>query len=138
MGPKVKYIFIIVIFLLVSILAGCTSKNTIDKDKLDSMVEDLVNETNLAIANEDIKKARQVWSEVTELSIKAKDYKEISEAIEKLSTNYVKLITYLETGEDYLLNDFRKEFSIALEELKSILYTLTEEGEEKAEKPFFL
>lgn len=138
MNAKKKYVFILVTLLLISLMAGCSSKNTIDKDKMDSMIESLVKETEIAITNKDIKKARKVWSEVTELSIKAKDYKEISEAIEKLSTNYVKLITYLETGEEYILNDFNKEFEVALKELKNILYSLTEESKEKAEKPFFL
>lgn len=126
MNPKAKYVFIIIIVLLVSLLMGCTSENTIDKDKLDSIIETFVKETDTAIANKDIKKARKVWSEVTKLSIQAKDYKEISESIEKLSTNYVKLITYLETGENYLLNDFRKEFDVALEELKGNIYSMAE------------
>lgn len=125
MNPKAKYVFIIIV-LLVSILTGCTNKNTIDKDKMDSIIESFVKETNTAIANKDIKKARKVWSEVTKLSIQAKDFKEISESIEKLSTNYVKLITYLETGENYLLNDFQKEFDIALEELKGNIYSMAE------------
>lgn len=136
MNAYKKYIYIIfIIFAL--LISGCTDKNTIDKNKMDSMIDNFVKETNSAIANKDIKKARKVWSEVTELSIKSKDYKELSESIEKLSTNYVKLITYLETGEEYLLNDFRKNFEVSLEELKNILYSLTEEGKKTAEKPLF-
>lgn len=137
MNVKKKCIFIIAILLIVVFLTGCTSENTIDKEKMDSMIDNFVKETDMAIQNKDIKKARKVWSEVTELSIKAKDYKELSESIEKLSTNYVKLITYIETGEEYLLKDFRKDFDVALEELKNILYSLTDESKEKAEKPLF-
>lgn len=137
MNVKKKCIFIIAILLIVVFLTGCTSENTIDKEKMDSMIDNFVKETDMAIQNKDIKKARKVWSEVTELSIKAKDYKELSESIEKLSTNYVKLITYIETGEEYLLKDFRKDFDVALEELKNILYSLTDESKKKAEKPLF-
>ncbi|NCC80663.1 MAG: hypothetical protein EOM04_00110 [Clostridia bacterium] len=137
MNAKKKCIFIIAILLIVVFLTGCTSKNTIDKEKMDSMIDNFVKETDMAIQNKDIKKARKVWSEVTELSIKAKDYKDLSESIEKLSTNYVKLITYIETGEEYLLKDFRKDFDVALEELKNILYSLTDESKKKAEKPLF-
>ena len=137
MNAKKKCIFIIAILLIVVFLTGCTSENTIDKEKMDSMIDNFVKETDMAIQNKDIKKARKVWSEVTELSIKAKDYKELSESIEKLSTNYVKLITYIETGEEYLLKDFRKDFDVALEELKNILYSLTDESKKKAEKPLF-
>jgi vancomycin resistance protein YoaR len=137
MNANKKNIFILSVVLIIVFLTGCTSKSTIDKEKMDSMIDTFVKETDTAIQNKDIKKARKVWSEVTELSIKAKDYEELSESIEKLSTNYVKLITYIETGEEYLLNDFRKEFDVALEELKNILYSLTEEGKKKAEKPLF-
>lgn len=137
MNVKKKCIFIIAILLIVVFLTGCTSENTIDKEKMDSMIDNFVKETDMAIQNKDIKKARKVWSEVTELSIKAKDYKDLSESIEKLSTNYVKLITYIETGEEYLLKDFRKDFDVALEELKNILYSLTDESKKKAEKPLF-
>ncbi len=137
MNVKKKCIFIIAILLIVVFLTGCTSENTLDKEKMDSMIDNFVKETDMAIQNKDIKKARKVWSEVTELSIKAKDYKELSESIEKLSTNYVKLITYIETGEEYLLKDFRKDFDVALEELKNILYSLTDESKKKAEKPLF-
>ena len=137
MNANKKNIFILSVVLIIVFLTGCTSKSTIDKEKMDSMIDTFVKETDTAIQNKDIKKARKVWSEVTELSIKAKDYEELSESIEKLSTNYVKLITYTETGEEYLLNDFRKEFDVALEELKNILYSLTEEGKKKAEKPLF-
>lgn len=136
MNAKVKYLFIL-ICLLIYLLVGCTSKNTIDKEKMDSMISNFVKETESAIENKDIKKARKVWSEVTELSIKAKDYEELSESIEKLSTNYVKLITYIETNEEYLLKDFRKNFDEALKELENILYSLTEENKKKAEKPLF-
>ncbi len=138
MEAKEKYIFLtIVVFILLIFSTGCTDKNTLDKDKMDSMIDDFVEETNLAIETKDIKKAREVWSKVTELSIKAKDYKDISESIEKLSTNYVKLITYLETGEEYLLSDFKKDFNVALDELKDVLFSLTEESKKKAEKPLF-
>ena len=127
MNAKKKYVFIVLLFFLFSLLGGCAEKNSLDKDKLDSMIEGVVKDTNSAIANKDIKKARDVWSKVTELSIKAKDLKELSESIEKLSTNYVKLIAYLETNEEYLLEEFKKEFDLALKELREVVYSLTEE-----------
>lgn len=65
-----KYILIILILLLV-FSTGCSDKNILDKDKLDIMIENYVKETDIAIANNDIKKARKVWSELTELSIRA-------------------------------------------------------------------
>lgn len=125
-----KYILIILILLLV-FSTGCSDKNILDKDKLDIMIENYVKETDIAIANNDIKKARKVWSELTELSIRAKDNSDLSESVEKLSTNYVKLITYLESGEDNLLADFRKDFDDALDYLKETIESLS--GDSKKE-----
>ena len=124
MKESKKSIFLILILLLV-FAAGCTDKDILDKDKLDTIIDNYVKETNTAIENSDIKKARKVWSELTELSIKAKDYDELSESVEKLSTNYVKLISYLETNEDYQLANFRKDFDNALDELKDIIESLS-------------
>ncbi len=124
MKESKKYIFVLLIMLLV-FAAGCSDKNTLDKDKLDTIIDNYVKETNIAIANNDIKKARKVWSELTELSIRAKDYSELSESVEKLSTNYVMLITYFETNEEQQLANFRKDFDDSLNQLKDIIESLS-------------
>lgn len=126
MIPSRKYVLILVLLLVVSLLVtGCNGRGGINKDRLDAMINALVTETNEAIEKKDINKARDVWSKVTELSIKAKDYDDIAESLEQLSTNYVKLIAYLETGEAYLLRDFQKEFEISVEVLKENVHELT-------------
>ena len=131
MKPIKKYMVVLLSLFLVSVLlTGCIGgKNTLDKDKMDALIDAHIRDTELAISQKDMKKARDVWSKVTELSIRAKGqgYDDLAASIEKLSTHYVKLITYIETGEAYLLQDFRKEFEVSVKELRDQVYKLTEE-----------
>ncbi len=127
MEPKSKHVYVLIVILVVSVLVmGCNGRNSLDQDRLDAMINSLVIDTNEAIERKDIKKARDVWSRVTELSIQTRNLEDISDSLEKLSTNYVKLITYLETNEEYLLEDFKKEFNLTLEILKGHVHELTE------------
>ena len=115
------FIFLIIIVLLLS-LTGCSNSEKVKREVMPSLIEKVVKETQKAIKQKDGKLARDIWSDVTEYSMKANELgdEELSEALKRLATTYVKLIEYCDSGEEDLLKVFNLEFAKALEKVKNI------------------
>lgn len=117
-----KKFFILVILICFSLFTfGCKESNKVERDVLPQLVEEVVNDTKKAILEKDVKLARETWSKVTEYSMKANEYgdEELSAALSKLATTYVKLIEYCESGDENLLDVFNMEFAKALDKMEN-------------------
>ena len=122
--PKMirKFLLLSIMLCLVIGLLGCQDSEEVKREIIPSLTDKFITETQKAIDKKDGKLARDIWSNVTECSIKAGDYgdQELSEAIKILATTYVQLIEYCETEEDAILKTFNQDFEKALESIKSI------------------
>jgi len=115
---KLLILFLIVSFSLFTF--GCSDSEKVQRDVIPKLVDKVVSDTKKAILEKDVKLARETWSKVTEYSVKANEYgdEELSEALSRLATTYVKLIEYCESGEENLLKVFNMEFAKALDKIK--------------------
>jgi len=117
---KVLTFLLILTFTLVCF--GCNNAEKVKREVVPQIIEKVKNDTQKAILEKDVKLARETWSNVTEYSVKANELgdKELSEALSRLATTYVKLIEYCESGEENFLKAFNLEFAKALEKIKSV------------------
>jgi uncharacterized protein YccT (UPF0319 family) len=118
---KSKKTFILMILICFSLFTfGCMQSEKVQRDVIPKLVEQIVNDTKKAILEKDVNLARETWSKVTEYSVKANEYgdEELSAALSKLATTYVKLIEYCESGDSTLLDAFNMEFSKALDQME--------------------
>ncbi|MFZ5943302.1 MAG: hypothetical protein ACOYVD_04285 [Bacillota bacterium] len=116
---KLLCVFLILSFSLFTV--GCSNSEKVKRDVVPKLIEKVVSDTQKAILEKDVKLARETWSRVTEYSVKANELgdKELSEALSRLATTYVKLIEYCESGEKNFLESFNMEFAKALDKIKN-------------------
>ncbi|NLT95091.1 MAG: hypothetical protein GXW85_06075 [Clostridia bacterium] len=117
---KKGLVFLIIVCISLFTL-GCKDSEKVERDVIPKLIEEIVNDTKQAILKKDVQLARETWSKVTEYSVKANEYgdKELSAALSKLATTYVKLIEYCESGDESLLEIFNMEFAKALDKMES-------------------
>ncbi|KJS21182.1 MAG: hypothetical protein VR72_11920 [Clostridiaceae bacterium BRH_c20a] len=117
---KLLIIFFIISFSLFTF--GCSDSEKVKREVIPKLVDNIVGDTQKAILERDGKLARETWSKVTEYSVKANELGdiELSEALSKLATTYVKLIEYCESGEKNFLEVFNFEFAKALDKIKNV------------------
>lgn len=116
-----KYVILVISIIMLAFLPGCSEdKDKFKEELLPDLVDDFKEETDLAIKNKDIELAREVWSDITEYSVIAKQDgdEDISEKLENLASSYVKLIDYCENNDEDSLNEFNDDYDVALEFLK--------------------
>ncbi|MDK2823845.1 MAG: hypothetical protein PWQ67_2726 [Clostridia bacterium] len=111
---------LIVVFSLFTF--GCDDSEKVKREVVPKLIEKVVSDTQKAILEKDVQLAREIWSKVTEYSVKANELgdKELSEALGRLATTYVKLIEYCESGEENFLKVFNMEFAKALDKIKNV------------------
>ncbi|KJS85717.1 MAG: hypothetical protein JM58_07940 [Peptococcaceae bacterium BICA1-8] len=117
--------FLIILFIISFSLFtfGCSGDSEkVKREVLPKLVDKIVGDTQKAILEKDGKLARETWSKVTEYSVKANELGdiELSEALSRLATTYVKLIEYCESGEENFLKVFNFEFAKALDKIKNV------------------
>lgn len=123
MRKLVGKIFILSLIVSFSLFVfGCSDSEKVKREVVPKIVEKVVSDTKKAILEKDVKLAREIWSKVTEYSVKANEYgdEELSEALSKLASTYVKLIEYCESGEENLLKVFDAEFAKALDKINNV------------------
>lgn len=122
MRKLAEMLFILIIIISFSLFTfGCSDSEKVKRDVIPKLVDKVVSDTQKAILEKDVKLARETWSKVTEYSVKANEYgdTELSEALSRLATTYVKLIEYCESGEENLLKAFNTEFAKALDKINN-------------------
>jgi len=122
---KIRVRNILIIFFIITyslFLFGCSDSEKVKREVIPTLVDNIVGDTQKAILEKDGKLARETWSKVTEYSVKANDLgdEELSEALSRLATTYVKLIEYCESGEENFLIVFNLEFAKALDKIKNV------------------
>ncbi len=102
------------------IITACEN-GTLDKPELiDKLLDDTITATQNVIKEHDIKKAREIWGQISEYGVKAKELEktEMAEDLNKLAATYAYLIEYFETKDPAKLDTFNKNFDLAIEQLK--------------------
>ena len=122
-----RALILVLIFSILTFSSGCSGEG-FDSEIIPTLVEKVVDDTEKAISTRDVNLARETWSKVTEYSVKAQelDNEKISKSLSCLTSTYVKLIEYCETGDENLLNAFNAEFTKALEKFKEMMDNIEE------------
>lgn len=123
-----KFIILLLSLLLSLTLMGCENEE-IDKDLLANTISKFENNTQKAIEEKNSQLARDIWSEITEYSIKAEKLADenLNNTLTTLASTYVKLVKYCETGDEDTLKEFKSDFQKASHELEEILQVMDKE-----------
>jgi hypothetical protein len=109
-----------VIWTITSLLSACAGAPADKIDTVSHLVEKVDALTQDAIRQKDIEKVRDVWSQISELSVSLGDhgYDDEAEAVEQLAATYMYLIDYMQTGQAESFIQFETGYSAALSYLK--------------------
>lgn len=111
--------------LVVFFLAGCEEKMVFDNpETMSKLTDKTVQLTEKAIVDKDIKLARDLWGQISEYGITAKEMgnNDLAVSLDKLACTYPYLVDYLMTGEQQKLDHFNTTFRKAIEELKTVSF----------------
>lgn len=106
--------------LLLVLLTGCNTEKFNNPDLIQKMLDKTTETTEQAIEKKDIKIARNLWAQISELGIKVDESgeKKLAESIGKMASTYVYLVDYIEKNDDIQLKIFNEKFGQAIDELK--------------------
>jgi|GEM_PF-2418740 len=108
-------------FLLIALLfMGCAGQSVEKPEQVLKLIDTAVKITEQAAKDKDIKLAREVWTQISEYGVKAKELekKELADSLGKLASTYVYLVSYIETGDNNQLTIFRNSFEQAVAQLR--------------------
>lgn len=116
---------VILSVLLVTMLfmsTGC-DKNKVEKSAVNDFIDSRINGTISAMDERDVKTARNIWSDLSELSVSLQNQgeNELSADVAALAMSYEKLVSYCNNGDEKYLNSFKKDFQTASENLAPAL-----------------
>ncbi len=117
---KVVKLFLM-ICLLGFLLIGCEEQVAFDKPELMlKLINNTVELTEKAVAEKNLKLARDLWGQISEVGLKAKEKgnNNLAGSLEKMACSYAYLVDYLRTDEQQKLEDFKASFQEAVNELK--------------------
>jgi len=117
-----RKVFMILVVLVIVFTSGCRASVEVKRDVVPKIVQGVVQDTKDAIATKNVETARNVWSRVSEYSLKAQESgdKELSSALSTVAATYVNLIEFCQTGEEVSLQKFENDFIKSFEEMKKI------------------
>lgn len=103
------------------LLVGCEEPVTFDKPELMlKLINNTVELTEKAVTEKNLKLARDLWGQISEVGLKAKESgnNDLVGSLEKMACSYACLVEYLRTDEQQKLEDFNASFREAVDELK--------------------
>lgn len=112
--------FVLFFIIISSLLVGC-DKQTIDsREQLPRIINQTIELTDKTIQTRDIKTAREIWSQVSEYGLKAKELgnDELADILGQLASSYRYLVDYLQSGNEDQLKRFRLEFNSNIKKMK--------------------
>ena len=112
---------LITILLILSLLGTGCEKGSVQESAVNDLIDQKVNDTLLAMEKRDVDLVRDIWSDLSELSLSLEDDEELSGQIAALALSYEKLIAYCDTGKEEDLVQFKADFKTAAEGLKEVL-----------------
>ena len=116
--------YLITLLLIVCVLfTGCTTQPLENPEQILKLIDDAVKITEKAANEKDLKLAREVWTQVSEYGVKAKELgnKELADSLGKLASTYVYLVSYIESGDTLQLTNFRNCFDQAVNQLRKFV-----------------
>jgi hypothetical protein len=121
-----------VVWAMASLLTACMGVPADKIETVSQVIEKVDGLTQNAIQQGDIKKLRDIWSQVSELGVSLEDhgYDEEAGAVERLAATYMHLIDYMQTGEADSLAQFEAGYSAALDYLKETAETFQRSQQE--------
>ena len=109
---------VLLFFGLIS--TGCENDSA-QEAAVNDFIEQKVSDTLLAMENRDVELVRDIWSDLSELSLSLEEDEALSAQVAALALSYEQLIAYCDTGNEEDLNQFKSDFKTAAEGLKEIL-----------------
>ena len=118
-----KVAFLVVLMTAVLLLGTGCDKNKIEKSAVNDFIDSRVNGTISAMDERNVKTARNIWSDLSELSVSLKNQgeNELSGGVAALAMSYEKLVSYCNSGDSNDLNNFKRDFQTASENLEPVL-----------------
>lgn len=118
-----KMAFLAMLLLVTMLLSTGCDKNKIEKSAVNDFIDSKVSETITALNERDVKLARNIWSDLSELSVnlQAQDEEELSGYVAELALSYEKLISYCNDGDADYQAAFKADFKTASENLMQAL-----------------
>lgn len=119
----------LILLLFCIFLTGCESHLIENPDGLQKLIDKKVELTQKAVAEKDIRLARDIWSNISEYGIKAKELEkeELAGYLGKLAATYSYLVEYINTGDSNKLEVFQKTFDAAVQELRECVAVMERE-----------
>jgi len=119
--PKNTVILSGILILMLMLGSGCES-NKLSKSAVNDVIDVEISDTLAAIEQKDVKMARDIWSDLSELSVSLQTTNEdLSVKVATLALSYEQLVAYCNDGEQTHLDEFKEDFKLAAEELKAAL-----------------
>ena len=112
---------LVALLLMVSLVGSGCDKGSVQESTVNDFIDSRVNDTLVAMDKRDVELARDIWSDLTELSVSLEKNEEMSTQVAALALSYEKLIAYCNTGKEEDLKLFKDEFKTAAEGLKELL-----------------
>ncbi len=116
-----KTALLIAAILVLVALTGCNMEKANNPELINKALDKATEMTQQAINNKDVKLARSLWGQISEMGVKVNELgeKKLSESIGKLASTYVHLVEYIEKKDDKQLQVFNEKYNQAVSELKT-------------------
>lgn len=114
---------ILFLFIISLVMTGCGNETKEDLEKNSQLMQQALKMTEQAIQNKDVKIARELWSQISEYGVTAKDLgeEELADSLGELAATYADLVDYIETDDKEALEKFKQEFSEAERQVRKML-----------------
>ena len=112
---------LVALLLMLSLIGSGCDKGSVQESTVNDFIDSKVNDTLIAVEKRDVELVRDIWSDLSELSLSLEEDEELSAQVAALALSYEKLISYCDTGKEEDLKQFKSEFKTAAEELKEVL-----------------
>lgn len=105
------------------VITGCEGREVEKPEQMPELIDQIVEITDRAVQEKNVKLARDIWGKISEYGLKAKESEniELAEQLGNLASTYVHLVDYLSTGDKSKLDTFRYYFDSAILELRSFV-----------------
>ena len=122
----------LILLVFCILLIGCESRVMENPEELQKLIDRNIELTQKAIAEKDIRLAREIWSKISEYGIKAKeqDKEDLAGYLGKLASTYTSLVEYIETKDDEKLKVFQENFEAAIRELRECVQATSKKDDQ--------
>lgn len=112
---------LVLLFLVISVVITACEKQVLQNpEMINKMLDKNIADTQKSIQDHDSGLARDIWSQISEYGVQAKEIeeKELADELGKLASAYIHLVDYLDTGDEGQLKSFYESYEPAVEALR--------------------